>query len=135
MALDIFITLNGKVPKWNEATSLSFDSESADYWYLWSTMLKEIKDQTGEMLDLYEDAELSGENLTKVERILLKQLKELKAMKEKQWEVHTGTEIIPIQREVYKTLIKKDLVGKLERFLVIVQLAIEKKEKVMCTGD
>ena len=134
MALDIILSANRQVPEWNADASVSFGA-GADYWFLWPTLIKEIKDATGELIDLYGDAEFFGDNLKKVERLIIKQIHELKNKKEDKWEVHTGTEFQPVKKEIYRTLVKKDLEDKLEKFLLIVRQAIEKDEKIICIGD
>ena len=135
MALDIVLTINGQAPKHNPETSISFEGGAADYWYLWPTMISEINNKTGELIDLYDNAEFSGDNLDKVERIVLHQLEELRKKKDKEWSVHTGTELQPIKKEIYRTLIKKDLENKLQHLLTIVRQARQTNEKVICIGD
>lgn len=135
MALDIVLTVNGKAPEYNPETSISFESGAADYWYLWPTMIKEIKSKTGELIDLYDKAEFSGDNLDKVEKIVLNHLEQLKTINETEWEVHTGTELQPVKREKYKILNKQELEEKLHCLLRIVQLAKQSNEKVICIGD
>jgi hypothetical protein len=135
MALDIVLTVNGQVPQYDPETSISFEGGAADYWYLWPTMINEIKNKTGELIDLYDDAESSGDNLDKIETIVLHQLDELRKKKDKEWNVHIGTELQPIKKEIYRTLVKKDLEEKLQRLLTIVKQAKQKNEKVICIGD
>lgn len=135
MALDIVLTVNGQAPDYNLKTSIFFEGGAADYWYLWPKMIKEIKNKTEQLIDLYDDAEFSGDELGKVERIVLNQLEELKHKKDKNWEVHTGTELQPKKREIYKTLTKKDLEEKLQFLLKIVRLAKQTNEKILCIGD
>lgn len=135
MALDIVLTLNGQVPEYRPETSISFEGEDADYWYLWSAMIQKIKNETGELIDLYDDAEFSGENLIKIEKIVISELEDIRNKKEKSWEIHTGTQIKPIKKEIFKTLIKKELEEKLSRLLIIIRLAIKTNEKILCMGD
>jgi K+ transporter len=134
MAVDIVLSVNGKMPKFNPETSILFEDD-ADYWYLWSSMIKEIKTATGELIDLYGNAEFFGNNLSKVEKIVFNQLEELKQIKETQWEVCVGTQTKPIKKEIFKTLIKKDIEEKLQRFLSIIRQAKQTGEKVICCGD
>ena len=135
MSLNIVLSKNGEAPEWNGDTSISFSGGSADYWYLWSTLIKEIRNETGQLIDLYDDAEFSGDNLNKVERLIIKQIQELKDEKEEKWEIHIGTEFGHIKKEIYKTLVKEELISKLEKFLAIIQQAKENNEKVICIGD
>src|SRR6266567_8502082 len=75
MGLDIVLTSNGQVPEYNPDNSISFEGGAADYWYLWPTMIKEIKNETGELIDLYDDAEFTGDNLDKIEKIISGQVR------------------------------------------------------------
>jgi hypothetical protein len=134
MALDIVLSVNGKAPEWREETSVSFNAD-ADYWYLWPTMIRDIKNQTGKLLDLYDDAKFSGQELISLEQVLEKQLVDLASEKPKEWDVHVGTQTHPIKKDIYKKLVKKDLQLKLEKFLFIVRLAKEEFETVICIGD
>ena len=105
MAVDIILSANRRVSEWNADTCVSFRSD-ADYCFLWPTLIKEIKDATGELIDLYGDAEFFGEDLNKVESLIIKQIDELKDRKEDKWEVHTATELQPVKRKIYKTLVR-----------------------------
>ncbi|WP_028982082.1 hypothetical protein [Sporocytophaga myxococcoides] len=135
MSLVIVLSVGGRAPIFNPETSISLKGGDADYWYLWPTMIKEIKEETGELIDLYDDAEFSGDNLPKVEEIVIRQLEKLKQKKEKEWQVHIGTQIEPVKQEIFKSLIKKDLERKLRHFLKIMEQARLTNEKVICIGD
>jgi hypothetical protein len=129
MPLDIVLSKNGKAPAFDEQTSICFDNK-ADYWYLWPTMIQEIKNQTGELLDLYDDAKFLGDDLPKLEIILINQIKALQERKEKAWTVLIDNGFGP-----FETLVKKDLENKLEKFIYMVRLAKERNEKIICLGD
>ncbi len=132
MALDIVLSVNRKASVWNEATSIQLDA--AEYCYLWPSMINDIKNRTGKIIDLYDDAKFSGHDLDALETLISKQLLDLSSEKQ-EWEVHTGTQTHPVKREIYKKLIRKDLQLKLEKFLFIVRLAKEQSEMVICLGD
>ena len=51
MSLCIVLTVNGEPPEYIPETSISFDEHPADYCYLWPTLIREIKDRTGELID------------------------------------------------------------------------------------
>src|SRR5579872_5530136 len=134
MAVDIVVTVNGQIPRYDLQNSISFNDD-ADYWFLWPTMIKEIEDRTGQLIDLYGDAKFSGDFLGQVEKILLRHLEELNQRSDPQWEVHVGTQTEPVKKEIYKTLIKKDLEEKLQRFASFLRYAAQANEKVICLGD
>lgn len=134
MALDIVLTVNKKPPIGNLETFVAFE-DAADYWYLYDTMITEIRNETGQMLDLYADCKFSDHHLQTLARIITKHLTLLKQKKEKSWPVHTGTQLKPVQKEIYKPLIKNELEAKLTKFLLITNLAIEKNEMLIGRGD
>jgi hypothetical protein len=133
VAVDIVLSVNGKAPVWREETSIRL-SDDADYWYLWPRMINDLKNQTGELIDLYDGAEFSGQNLDILETLVGKQLLDLSS-KEEEWEVHVGTQTHLVKKEIYKKLIKRELQLKLAKLLFIVGLAKEQSEMVICLGD
>jgi len=135
MPLDIVLSVNSEAAIWNEHTSISFGGNDADYSFLWPTMIQEIKNQTGELLDLYDDAEFSGDDLPKLESIIIRYIEYLRGRKEAIWDVSIGTQLGPVKNEIFRPLVKTDLVNKLEKFLHTVRLAKERKEKIICLGD
>jgi len=133
MALDIVVTENGKVGKYDQQGSIAFEDD-ADYWYL-QPMIKEIENRTGQLIDLYGEAKFGGDFLEQVEKIVLDHLDRLKQRREKQWEVHVGTQLHPTRKDLFKTLIKKDLEEKLHRFIAMLRQAKRTNEHVVCLGD
>jgi hypothetical protein len=133
VAVDIVLSVNGEVPTWREETSIRL-SDDADYWYLWPRMISHLKNQTGELIDLYDDAEFSGPSLDILETLISKQLLDLSGESE-EWEVHTGTQLHPVKKEIHKKLIRKDLQLKLKKLLFIVRLAKAQSEMIICLGD
>ena len=135
MALDIVLSIGGKARQWNDDTSISFEGGEADYWYLWPTLIAEVKKATGQLIDLYDDAMFSGDDLDRVEGLTLIALQQLASIKNERWQVHTGTQTHPVREEIYRTLVKKDLRQKLEKLVSMLRLAKERGEKVICIGD
>lgn len=133
MALDIIITVNRVIPEFDEEKSISFNDD-ADYWYLYPVFEK-LKKDTGEMIDLYDDAEFSNGSLQKLRNLILTEINNLKEMKNKECLIHTGTQTFPEKKEIYKELNKNHLTQKLKKWLDIVDLAIKSNEKIICIGD
>ncbi|UUC45187.1 hypothetical protein [Flavobacterium cerinum] len=135
MAISILLTTNKTITKHNEHRSFYFEDSGADYWYLWPTMIKEINNKTGELIDLYQDAEFSGSHLTIFKTTVAKHLAVINSKKEKSWEVYIGTQMHPVKQDIYKTLVKKEIAEKLEKLLQMIDLAIKSEEKIICIGD
>lgn len=136
MAVDIVLTVNGKEPEYNEETSIRFDDEdpNGDYWFL-LPFFETLRTKTSEMVDLYDDCVFENENLVKLKTELITKINELNAESKSKWNVHTGTQIHPIKKEIYKPVIKKDLMEKMEKWLLITNQAIEKNGKLVGIGD
>lgn len=134
MALDIVLTVNKKVPTWNQQTSISFD-DAADYWYLYDTMINEIRVETGEFLDLYGDCRFIGSTLHTLQRLVQKHLTLLKQKHDKSWPIKVSTQLRPVKKEIFKTLVKHELEEKFIKFLTLIQQAIEQDEMLVGRGD
>lgn len=136
MAVDIVLTKNGKEREYNEETSIRFDDEdiTGDYWFL-QPFFEKIRIRTSETIDLYDDCEFEGSKLLRLKEELIKEISRLKNDSNKEWNVHTGTQVHPIKKEIYKPVIRKDLIDKLEKWLKITDLAIDNNEKLIGIGD
>lgn len=136
MAVDIILTVNGKEPEYNEETSIRFDDEDSngDYWFL-LPFFETLRTKTSEMIDLYDDCVFENGNLDKLKTELIIKINELRAESKNKWDVHTGTQVHPLKKDIYKPVVKKDLIEKMEKWLMITDLAIEKNEKLVGIGD
>ena len=135
MALNLVLSENHKAPIWREQTSIVFEDEGADYWFLYGSMIEEIKQHTGEVLDLYDDAHFSGQKLAQLNRIVLKTVAKIQTVPEQEWQVHLGTQTQPEHKELYRTLTKKYLLQKLNKFAFMIDLAMKKGEMIIGIGD
>lgn len=136
MAVDIVLTINGKVPEYNENTSIGFDDSDpmGDYCFLQS-FFEKIRIRTSITIDLYDNFVFEGNNLLKLKEELIFEINRLKKDSNLEWSVHTGTQVYPVRKEIYKPVIKKELIAKLEKWLKINDLAIKNKEKLIGVGD
>lgn len=76
MALNINITINGKISYNDQYASISFEDD-ADYWYLWDALIQKVKSETGQLIDLYDDAIFAGNNLIKLRDAIYTELGKL----------------------------------------------------------
>ena len=135
MAITIVLSENYQVVQYNEATSLYFEDESADYVYLRNSLFKAIFNETGKLIDLYDNEIFEGKELDKIKKLVEFQLFEISNMQVKKFKIHIHTQLHPKKEEIYKTLRKKDLEKKLQKLLLIIRLAMENNEKIVCLGD
>jgi hypothetical protein len=134
MAVDLILTRNGLVLQWPDWTYLRLEDDPV-YWFLSSGMIEEVKQQTGEWIDLYGHAEFSGEKLEKLARIVAKTLEEIRRAEESEWPVHLGTQWSPVKKEWYGRVTRAELVDRLEQLLHLSSLAIRRKEKIITLGN
>lgn len=135
MALDIVLTVNGEAPEWTAETSISLEDLKADYAYLCHTLIENLKNKTGQLLDPYDNAQFSGKNLHILNELIREELEDVQRLTQNERQIHVGTQLSPTKKELYDTLHKNDLVAKLTKFLKMTDLAIANNEKIVCMGD
>jgi hypothetical protein len=132
MALDIgvgdgssLVPVQGEPSLWLE--------DAAPYWFL-HPLFERLAAVTGQYIDLYGDASFAGEQLAALKQMLT----EARRLAESQpgpWEVHIGTQMSPVHRELYKRLdrgVLLDLIAAWERVVV---RAEQLGRPVVCFGD
>lgn len=136
MAIDIVLTVNGKEPEYNEETSIRFDDEDSngDFWFL-QPFFEKLTTKTSQVIDLYDDCIFEKDNLNRLKQELIGEINRLKSESFDKKEIHTGTQVHPIKKEIYKPVVKRLLLDKLEKWLTITDLAIKKNEKLIGIGD
>ena len=134
MAADIILGKHRNGSRQNDNLKVSF-GDNADYWYLWSGMIKEIENETGELIDLYADAEFAGENLKKLESVIAKTISQLESKIESEWNVHVGTEFGIEKKELFQALNKKELIKKLKTLIMMIEVAGKTNDTIISIGD
>jgi hypothetical protein len=103
------------------------------YWFLHS-LFGELHEATGQYIDLYGDAVFTGPGLDALERILSK-ARRLVAVQPEAWEVHTGTQELPVRREIYKSVERAEFLRLLGVWEQAVARARQTGRAVVCFGD
>jgi len=136
MAVDIVLTVNGKKSEYNEETSIRFDDDDSngDFCFL-QPFFEKLRTKTSQVIDPYDDCIFENDNLKKLKHELVAEINRLKSESFEQREIHTGTQVNPIKKEIYKPVVRKLLLAKMEKWLEIIELAIEKNEKLTGIGD
>ncbi len=112
--------------------SLSLENDAA-YWFL-HPLFESLRAATGQYVDLDGNASFTGESLL----VLKQMLAQGRASAESQpdsWEVHIGTQIAPVRRELWRPLRREALLELLIRWERIVARAEELGRPVVCFGD
>src|SRR4051812_32375630 len=101
----------GKPPT---ATEPGLALDDGYYWFL-HPLFEELRVVTGEYIDLYGDAAFIGPDLDALERMLSAARRLVEAQPEF-WEVHTGTQVRPVHREVHKPVERAEFLRRLGRW-------------------
>jgi hypothetical protein len=133
MAIDIVLTKNGLRQAFNDETAICFE-DAGDYTYL-TPFFEKLKTATAQIIDLYDDCVFEGDNLIALKQAIMEEITLVSNQNEEKWFVITGTQIQPIQKDIYQEVIKKDLIKKLGKWLILTNLAIEQNEKLIGIGD
>ena len=103
------------------------------YWFLWP-LFKDLAKQTGQLVDLYGDAFFCGEDLDALAQILV-HAHGLVNVQPDIWEVHIGTQLQPVRRELYSTVNKQQMVVLLDRLEAAIHRAKNTEAYVSFIGD
>lgn len=59
-----------------------------------------VRRKTREMIDLYDDCVFENGNLVKLKTELIIKINELRAKSKNKWDIHTGTQVHPVKRNL-----------------------------------
>ena len=90
--------------------------------------------ETGQYIDLYGDALFAGPDLAALRRVLAEARRVVEAQPES-WQVHTGTQLLPAHREVFKAVERTEFLRLLGVWEQAVRRAGELGRAVICFGD
>jgi hypothetical protein len=132
MALDIgmgdgssYVPVPGEPLLWLE--------DDAPYWFL-HPLFERLATQTGQYIDLYGDASFAGEQLTALREMLI-EAQRLAESQPDSWQVHVGTQVLPLHQECFKRLDREVLLRLLATWERVVARAEELGRPVVCFGD
>ena len=127
MSLDIGIQKGQKVDY-----KLSLEDDGY-YWYL-HPLFEKMYDRIGVYIDLYGDAEFEKGNIDHIESLLI-EAEKLISEQPNHWNVRTGTQIHPEEKELYRKVWKLEFMN---RLYIIKQMVSEVKNnngKLVFVGD
>jgi hypothetical protein len=120
----------GKPPT---ATEPGLGLDDGHYWFL-HPLFEELRTATGQYIDLFGDAAFAGPDLDALGRMLSAAQRLVEAQPES-WEVHTGTQVLPVHREVYKPVERAEFLQLLGRWEQVLERARQTGRPVVCFGD
>ena len=94
----------------------------------------QLRLQTGQYVDLYGDASFADWRLVALKRMLA-QARDLAEAQLETWEVHVGTQITPVLRELWKPLSREKLLELIAQWERVIVRAEELGRPVVCFGD
>ena len=138
MALDVYLQSDANPPETTENLFLSFEDDGY-FWFLHS-FFEDISKQTGQVIDLCEDAFFDGENLELFNQMIERVRKET-AQKTDLWSEFTGTIVHQDKdkeervEKMFSTVHKKKLNSILEKLEKAVGEARQKNTGIFFCGD
>ncbi len=127
MSLEVGIQ-NGK--ETNYRLSLEDDGY---YWFL-HPLFEKMANSIGIYIDLYGHAQFKKDNIVYLES-LLKEAYLMILDKPDYWDVHTGTQTAPIEKEIYSKVSKSQFIEKLDVLSSMVSEVKNSDSKMVFSGD
>ncbi len=112
--------------------SLGFEDDGY-YWFL-HPLFERLADETGQYIDLYGYALFAQADLLALDRMLT-DARRLAEAQPASWEVHTGTQVVPMHREVFKPVERAELLRRLAAWERATDRARQLGRAVICFGD
>ena len=103
------------------------------YWFL-HPLFARLQAETGQYIDLYGDAAFTGPELASL-KLMLAEARTLAEAQTHSWQVHVGTQVAPVRRELYKPVRRDKLLALLDRWDEVVCRAAALNRPVVCFGD
>jgi hypothetical protein len=102
------------------------------YWFL-HPLFDKLAAETGQYIDLYGNASFAATDLAALER-MLKEARTLVLSQPESWEVHTGTQLRPVCREIYHPVRREEFLPLLDTWENIIAIAKESGRPVVSFG-
>ena len=103
------------------------------YWHLHDVFL-ELHRITGQYIDLYGNAAFAAQQIATLETALLDALENAKS-KPSSWAVHVGDQTHPVNRPLYKTVARKQLINLINNVLDAAKTARDRSMTLAFWGD
>ena len=103
------------------------------YWYLFPFFV-EIHKETGQMIDLYGDADFHGEALPKL-LLKINAVREQVLLQPECWKVETGEEQGLVPRKIYADVARSTFVSRLDSFCALIEEGITSNQHLIFIGD
>jgi hypothetical protein len=130
MGVDIRIRANGRQTQAGLAISFNDDGY---YWFL-HPLFERLRDESGKYVDLYGDARFTRDDYPRLRR-LLDEADGMARRQPKAWEVHVGTQLQPMRKEIYRTVERDNLIEIISTLRKMVDVADELGGVLECIGD
>ncbi|MBS0260824.1 MAG: hypothetical protein JSS02_02610 [Planctomycetes bacterium] len=132
MPLDIGIGGGGSCVPRPDEPSLQLHNDGY-YWFL-QPLFAELRSETGQSIDLYDDSTFSGTGLAALERVITRAI----ALVQTQpacWQVHTGTQMHPEFQELFEEVRQDRFLELLHNWQEVISRARNLDRPVVCWGD
>ncbi len=130
MSLDIFIGENRKDPNITHLISI----DEVFYWELYP-VFKDVSNKTGELIDLYDDANFNLKSQVTLKHHLEQKLNQI-YQQEATWNVITGWRAINNKKvKIERVIEKRNIVNLIKTFISSIEDAMKQKKNIIFLGD
>jgi len=130
MSLDIYLRSSNS--RSSSAPALSFEDDG--YYRFLQPLFDRVGKQSGKYIDLYGDALFTQDDWPRL-RTMLADAETMARGKPTTWEVHVGTQLKPVRKELYRTVKREELLRLIATFKALVDAADETDGQLECVGD
>jgi hypothetical protein len=132
MAVDLIVSQNKASPGTASAWTFFF-ADDGYYWFLYP-LFQELANQTGQLIDLYNDARFTTEQLPTLQATL-HEARRITQQQPDEWLVKVGTRLKPDYKALYQSVSKQRLLAALDQLDRLIDHALAQNEDVICIGD
>ena len=122
------------VPRGHPRSTLVLSFEDDGYYWFLHPLFERLRAESGKYVDLYGGATFTQDDWGRLRRML----DEAKALAEGQpprWDVHVGTQTHPVVKELYASVSRDEMLGRIATFRRMVEEAERVGGNIECLGD
>ncbi|HEX7803982.1 MAG TPA: hypothetical protein VF471_14625 [Pseudoxanthomonas sp.] len=108
--------------------------DDGTYWFL-HQWFERVCEATGQYVDLYGGAKFHEANGLSALMDAMTQAKTAAQAQPSEWQVHTGTQLRPVRKELYDKVSRADILKTIERFRALLQEAKLIDQPLVFQGD
>lgn len=104
------------------------------YYRFLHPWFERLRGQSGKYIDLYGDTQLTRDDFPRL-RALLAEAALMASRQPATWQVQVGTQLHPVEKELYRTVVRRDLLDLIAKLEAMVDAAETVDGYIECLGD